>query len=244
MKDKSNSGRPSTSSTEVNVEWVKQVVSGNRRLTIWMIASQLDMKKKTMFGRLSPKIWPWGKSAQKDYWIMIRRSAACCYVRISSSVFKLNKTCFVESSLVMRHGLFLSTTWKPIVKAISGSLRYCRGRRKQESHIDHILRWEGHRPQRALATESDNKLVRRSKTHGMLNAREETRVVTRQIVTALPRQCTFSQCPEHAAIPWREENHRTGTTSQFTWFYSLWLFSFLKAQGDPFLKAWRSSRGP
>ena len=92
-----------------------------------------EHKKKTMLGRLSPKIWPWGKSAQKDYWIMIRRSAACCYVRISSSVFKLNKTCFVESSLGMRHGLFLSTAWKPSVKAISGSLRHRWDRKKQDS---------------------------------------------------------------------------------------------------------------
>ena len=36
--------------------------------------------------------------------MMIRRSAACRCVRTSSSVFKLNQTCFVESSLVMRHG--------------------------------------------------------------------------------------------------------------------------------------------
>ena len=42
------------------------------------------------------------------------------------------QTCFVESSLVMRHGFF-STTWKPSAWAVSGSLQHHRGRRKQDS---------------------------------------------------------------------------------------------------------------
>ena len=52
---------------------------------------------------------------------MMIRSAACSdLVRTSSSVFKLNKTCFVESSLGMRHGFEYdaetkrqSCQWKP-----------------------------------------------------------------------------------------------------------------------------------
>ena len=39
-------------------------------------------------------------------------AAECRCVRTSSSVFKPNQTCFVESSLLMRHG-FLNTTRKP-----------------------------------------------------------------------------------------------------------------------------------
>ena len=61
--------------------------------------------------------------------MMIRRSAACRCVRTSWSVFKLNQTCFVESSLVMRHE-FLSSTWKPSARAVNGSLRPHRGRKK------------------------------------------------------------------------------------------------------------------
>ena len=50
----------------------------------------------------------------------------------NSSVFKLNHTCFVESSLLMRHG-FLSTTQKPSARDVNGSLRRRRGRKKQDS---------------------------------------------------------------------------------------------------------------
>ena len=64
--------------------------------------------------------------------MMIRRSATCRCVRTSSSVFKLNQICFIESSLMMRHGFF-STTQKPSARAVSGSLWRCRGQRKQDS---------------------------------------------------------------------------------------------------------------
>ena len=43
------SGRPSTSRTEVNVERVKQIVRGDHRLNVRMIASQLDMKKDNVW---------------------------------------------------------------------------------------------------------------------------------------------------------------------------------------------------
>ena len=54
MNDDSWSGSPLTRRTDVNVEQVRQVVCGDRHLTVWMIASQLDMKKVSE--RLSPKI--------------------------------------------------------------------------------------------------------------------------------------------------------------------------------------------
>ena len=40
IKDESKSGRSLTSRTGVNIEWVKQVVCGDRRLTVQLIASQ------------------------------------------------------------------------------------------------------------------------------------------------------------------------------------------------------------
>lgn len=42
------SGRPSTSRTELIVNMVKQIVHGNRWLTVPMITSQLDLKKESL----------------------------------------------------------------------------------------------------------------------------------------------------------------------------------------------------
>ena len=44
MKNDSKSGRLSTNRTEINVERVRQVVYGDRQLTIWMIV--MDRKRK------------------------------------------------------------------------------------------------------------------------------------------------------------------------------------------------------
>lgn len=46
--DDSMSGRPSTSRTELIVNMVKQIVHGNRWLTVPMITSQLDLKKESL----------------------------------------------------------------------------------------------------------------------------------------------------------------------------------------------------
>ena len=65
MKDDSRSGRTSTNQTGVNVEQVRQVVSGNHPLTVWLIASHLDMKMEsvwkimTKYLGLSEKLWDW-----------------------------------------------------------------------------------------------------------------------------------------------------------------------------------------
>ena len=74
---------------------------------------------------------------------IIRKNTPSRWVRTSPSVYKLNQTCFVESSLVMRHGFF-SMTRKPITRAISGILRRHWGRKKQDSqsHVDQVLRHE------------------------------------------------------------------------------------------------------
>ena len=65
--------------------------------------------------------------------MMIRRSAACACFRVSSNVFILSQTSFVESSLLIRYW-FLSTTQKTNGRAVSGNLRRHRARRKQDSH--------------------------------------------------------------------------------------------------------------
>lgn len=49
VEDNSRSGRPTTSRTELNVERVRQVVCNDRRVTIRTIASQLDMKKDSVW---------------------------------------------------------------------------------------------------------------------------------------------------------------------------------------------------
>ena len=56
--------------------------------------------------------------------MVFRMSSLCRRVRTSSNVFKLNQTCFVGWSLVMRHW-FLSKTLKPSARAINGSLQRC-----------------------------------------------------------------------------------------------------------------------
>ena len=45
VEDNPRSGRPSTSRTEANVERVKHLVRGDRRLTVRLIASELGMNR-------------------------------------------------------------------------------------------------------------------------------------------------------------------------------------------------------
>ena len=59
VEDDSRSGRPSTSGTEVNVEWVKQVVPGDRRLPVRMIASWLDLKKDSVWKTIAEDLGMW-----------------------------------------------------------------------------------------------------------------------------------------------------------------------------------------
>ena len=117
-------------------------------------------------------------------------------------------------TLGMRHG-FLSTTRKPSARGQESKTVKI----KSQSHVDHVLRCQRHRPQRVLATGPDDQsasLQRDPAAFASLSAREETRVVAGQIMAASPRQCTCSQRPVHPAVPGREEHRRTGTTSLFT----------------------------
>ena len=71
---------------------------------------------------------------------------------------------------------------------------------ESQSHVDHVLRCERHRPQRIVATGPDNQsasLQEYSVAYASLSVREETRVVVRQIAVISPQQCTSSQDLEH-----------------------------------------------
>jgi len=46
VKDDHRSGRPSTSRTEENIQQVRKYVRSNRRLTVRMIADELDMNSE------------------------------------------------------------------------------------------------------------------------------------------------------------------------------------------------------
>ena len=87
------------------------MVCDNCQSAVWMIASQLDMKEDNVWKVITKDLGLW-KVCQnwcQDFWMVIRRSTACRYVRTSLNIFKLNQTSL--SSLVMRYW-FLSTTWK------------------------------------------------------------------------------------------------------------------------------------
>ena len=138
-----------------------------------------------------------------------------------SSVFKLNQTCFVESSLLMSHG-FLNTTRKPNARV---ELESRTVKIKRQRHVDHVLRCQTvnscHRARRSISKPATDPAAFVS-----LSAREDTRVVAGQIVTTTLQRPTAlgpihsygpcSQRPEHPVVPGREEHRRTGTTSLFT----------------------------
>ena len=59
MEDDSRSGGPSTSGTEVNIARVRLVVHDDRRLTVRMIASQLDLKKDSVWKIITEDLGMW-----------------------------------------------------------------------------------------------------------------------------------------------------------------------------------------
>ena len=142
VKYESGRGRLSTSKTEVNVEQIKQVVCGTRWLNR-KIASQLDMKKDS--------VWKIITKEYQDCWMMIRRIVACRCVKISSNVFRLNQSCPVESSLVMRLGFWVQPGNEAPEQSAEVSSHHWGWRKldkvKSQSHVDHDLQSDGLRPQ-------------------------------------------------------------------------------------------------
>ena len=81
---------------------------------------------------------------------------------------------------------------------------------KNQSHISHILRCEGHRPNRVLATGPGDYSARLQGDPAMyasLIVHEETRVVAGQIVATWPGPGKCSERLEHPAV-----HRRSGTT--------------------------------
>ena len=124
VEDDSRSGRPSSSRTADNVERVKQMVRGDCRLTVRMIADELEINRDSVWkiitvdlgmrkicAKMVPKLLD---DDQKE-----RRAEVC---RTFSSISKLSQTCWRESSLVMSLGSS-SMTRRPSARAFSGSVR-------------------------------------------------------------------------------------------------------------------------
>ena len=83
--------RPSTSRTADNVERVKQMVRGDCRLTVRMIADELEINRDSVW-KIITKIWVCGRSVRRwcrSFWTMTRRSGAWRCVRTFSSISKL-----------------------------------------------------------------------------------------------------------------------------------------------------------
>ena len=136
VEDNSRSGRPSTSRTVDNVECMKQMVRGDCRLTVRMIADKLEINRDSVWKiiteesgmrKICVKMMP--KLLDDDQ--KKRRVEVC---RTFSSISKLSQTCCRESSLVMSL-VSSSLTRRPSARAFSGSVRRHRGQRKQDSRV-------------------------------------------------------------------------------------------------------------
>ena len=125
---------------------------------------------------------------------MIWRNSACRCVWTSSSVFKLNQTCFIESSLVMRHG-FLSMTWKPCSQRKS-LMSQTTESKTVKSLVDHNIWWKRHHPLLVLATGLDNQSVNLQDpvVYALHSVGKETTVVAGQIVV------DYNNAPAHNAL--------------------------------------------
>ena len=105
-------------------------MSGDRRLTIWMIISWTWKKDCLQYYH-----WRFGhesKSVQKrcqEGWRIIRSCVACRYVKTSSIIYQI---CFGQSSWMMTEDL-LSSTRKSTGRAVNWYLQRLQGRRKQNS---------------------------------------------------------------------------------------------------------------
>ena len=114
----------------------RNLVCGVRRLSVQMIARQVDTKKGGV-GRLLLKIWTCEKSALKwghNYCGMIRRGAVCRSVWTSSCVFKKNQIALYNPYR------WRDTTRKPNAKAVGWSHQRRRGRKsKTKTKVKVIL---------------------------------------------------------------------------------------------------------
>ena len=84
IKDEPRSGRPSTSKTDNNVEIVRALVRSDRRLTVRMIASELNLNHTTVHQILTEEL------AIADNW-MLHHDNAPCHTAISVIEFLAKK---------------------------------------------------------------------------------------------------------------------------------------------------------
>ena len=69
MEDEPRAGRPSTSNTDDNVERVRSLVRSDRRLTLRMISSELNLKRFTVHKILTQGLHMrkvWAKASRSD----------------------------------------------------------------------------------------------------------------------------------------------------------------------------------
>ena len=162
---------------------------------------------------------------------MIRKSFACRHVMTSSSIFKLKmlrRVIIGDETLIFLYNpeiKCLSSQWKPSTSPRPKQV-------KSQSHVDQILRCVGVIHSEFLPLDQTiNQQIYKEIMWCIFRPEHEKR---RELLQdkSWQRQCTCSQRPEHPAVPDGEEHRRTGTTSLFTWSYSMKLFPFLQAQED------------
>lgn len=128
VEDNSKSGRPSAGRTEANIE---HVMCGDHRLTVRLIASELNMNRNK---RLEDYHQRFGHGWQ-SCWIMIRRQGAHAGGSgYPSSILKPNQTFLGELSLVMSCGSS-STSRRQNARAFSGRVQSRQGWRKSKSKV-------------------------------------------------------------------------------------------------------------
>ena len=147
LKDHFRCGKLSTSYIEVNVDWVKQVMSSNRWFTVGVITSQLNFKKKNSF-EVSQfkfglvKYLLENNSKCFEWWSGAPDASVSGHHRVSSNYTKL------------------ATTRKPNAPGwsleISDVAEAEENKIDKDSYIDHIHRWLEHRRLRVLDTEFDD----------------------------------------------------------------------------------------
>ncbi|XP_034015775.1 protein GVQW3-like [Thalassophryne amazonica] len=152
VEDDPRSGRPSTTRTEANVERVKQMVRSDCQLTVQLIANELGMNRHSIWkiitedvimqkvcAKMVPKLL---KDDQKD-----RHMQVCQDIRkrLETEPDLLGRVITGDASWIFEYNpenKCQSLQWKSL-----NSPRPKKSKTVQsQSHVDHILRCEGHRP--------------------------------------------------------------------------------------------------
>lgn len=149
IDDNSRCEKLSTSRTVVSAERVKQAMRSYRWSTVRMVACQLDMKKDRLWKFVSEDLCM-RKVYAKMVSNLLKDYQKECRMQVCQEISERlqTETDLLRSAIT---GEWISgTTRKTSARSVSGSLRCRRGRKTQEvkcqSHVDHVLRCERHRP--------------------------------------------------------------------------------------------------